>query len=53
MADAGEALMGPIRRHFHELRWKVLGDDVKIEKATLDHPGIIGAAGTVRRYLTR
>ena len=25
MADAGEALMEPIRRNFQELRWKVLG----------------------------
>jgi glucokinase len=46
LTAAGEFLLEPVRRHFHELTWKLLDDFPEICFATLGNDaGFIGAAG--------
>lgn len=50
LAQAGERLLHPVRRHFLELRWKLTPGRTRIELATLGtQAGFIGAAALAAR----
>ena len=46
MANAGDALIAPLRRRFHELHWRLTPPRTQLALATLGNDaGVIGAAG--------
>lgn len=48
LAEAGEFLMAPVRKHFREQTWKLHEDQPKILGASLRYDaGVVGAAGLV------
>jgi len=48
MSEAGDFLLGPVRRHLQAQRWKLLDDVPQVVRATLGlNAGVIGAAGLV------
>ncbi|MBK8913680.1 MAG: ROK family protein [Phycisphaerales bacterium] len=54
LINAGEALLGPVRRAFTELTWKICEDYPRIEPAVLGgDAGLLGAAALAREALAQ